>query len=191
MQTMFEIPMVTMAAATSMFASWPAKANETDPCWELATMAQCSTCLAFDKSVGAKEWGHGNARPMFVSSKEATSVLLAAPPFTVRLRATTENLKVLQVNFALVLYTETDSVVCPPDTEDSKGTIVPFYVDPPSQPGLHRDQFRAHAMTMVGELLIRQFKLSSGLSRRAPAQHRAQLAATLTRQRRSSREGRA
>ena len=34
-------------------------------------------------------------------------------------------------------------------------------------------------MRMVGELLVRQFKLSSGLSHLAPAQHRAQLAATL------------
>lgn len=51
------------------------------------------------------------------------------------------------------MYTETDSVVLPPDTEGQEGVSVPFYVDPPNRPGLHRDIFRAHAQKMLGGLL--------------------------------------
>ena len=178
MQTMFEIPMVTEVAAQSMFAAWPTKADEADPCWELATMQQCASGLAFEQSAWTKDWGHGNARPMFISSTEATAVLLAAPPITARLRKTTEKLNVLQVNLAFVLYTETDTVVLPPDSTDpSTGFSTPFYADPPSQPGLHRDAFKAHAKTMVGELLTREFVLSSALAAQAPAQYQQQLAA--------------
>ena len=177
MQTMFEIPMVSTEAVKHMFKLWPTKQGEKDPCFELSTMELCSTHLAFHESKWASGWGHGNARPMFIASTEATSLLLAAPPFTGRLWKTTENLNILQVNFAMVLYTESDTVVLPPDVEDSKGRSIPFYLDPPNQPGLHRDAFRAHAQMMLGELLKENFELSARLSAQAPAQYQQEKAA--------------
>jgi hypothetical protein len=178
MQTLFEIPMVsTETAVEHMFKLWPTKQGEKDPCFELSTMELCSTHLAFHESKWASGWGHGNARPMFISSSKATSLLMAAPPFTVRLRKTTENLNILQVNFAMVLYTESDTVVLPPDVEDSEGRSIPFYLDPPNQPGWHRDAFRAHAKMMLVPLLEKNFPLSGGLSQRAPAQYHQQRAA--------------
>ena len=144
---------------------------------ELSTMELCSTHLAFHENKWASGWGHGNALPMFISSSKATSLLLAAPPFTVRLRKTTENLNILQVNFVMVLYTESDTVVLPPDVEDSEGRSIPFYLDPPNQPGWHRDAFRAHAKTMLGPLLEKNFPLSGGLSQQAPALYHQQRAA--------------
>ena len=144
MQTAFEIPMITKEAALLMFANWPTKEGETDLCWELSTMAQCKIFLSFHTSASAKEWGHGNAHPMYVAaSSTASCLLLAAPPFTVRLRKSTEGLEILQVNFAFVLFTETDTVVMPPDCEEPRtGRSVPFYQDSPRRPGLHRDIFR-------------------------------------------------
>jgi hypothetical protein len=177
MQSIFGIPMISETAVENMFKQWPKKQGESDPCYELSTMQLCSSHLAFHESKWASGWGHGNARPMFIASTEATCLLLAAPPFTVRLRKTIENLNILQVNFALVLYTESDTVVLPPDVEDSTGSSIHFYLDPPNQPGWHRDTFKAHAKTMLGEMLEKNFLLSVGLSARAPAQYHQQKAA--------------
>ena len=63
MQTLFEISMVTKATAEVLFADWPKRAGEKDPCWELSTMAQCETLLAFQSNRWSSTWGWGNARP--------------------------------------------------------------------------------------------------------------------------------
>lgn len=83
----------------------------------------------------------------------------------------------LQVNFALVIYTETDAVVLPPDTQTEMGATIPFYIDPPDQPGAHRDLFRAHGKMMVGELLKAGFALTPALTSRAPQECQDELAA--------------
>ena len=86
MQTMFEMPMVTAEGAKAMFDEWPTKSAQNDPCWELSTMLQCETHLAFQLRKTAHAWGWGNGRPICTSSSLPSSLLLAAPPFTVRLR---------------------------------------------------------------------------------------------------------
>ena len=91
-------------------------------------MEQCASLLALEKSRWTKAWGYGNARPMSPagSGTPATAVLLAAPPFTICLRTTSEGLRVLQANLSFVLYTESDATVLPPDGEEN-GTAIPFY----------------------------------------------------------------
>ena len=128
-------------------------------------MAHCQAGLQFEKSSWASSWGYGNARPLkaVATAAEAHCILLAVPPFTIRLRTTGEGLRILQVNAALVLYLETDSIVLPPATTAADGTTVPFYLDPPNRPGLHRDQFRIHAQKMIGGLLTVGFTLTPPL----------------------------
>ena len=179
MQTLFEIPMVTKATAEVLFADWPKRAGEKDPCWELSTMAQCETLLAFQSNRWCSTWGWGNARPLAPNGALTSCVLLAAPPITVRLRSTTEGLRVLQVNLALVLFTETNTVVLPPDVADpATGRSIPFYVDPRNRPGLHRDVFAAHAKRMVGELMRAGFlNFTPALAALAPAEYQELVAA--------------
>ena len=130
------IRMVTETAAKAMFGTWPEREDETDLCWELTTMEQCADNLAFHKSKWAKSWGWGNARLVSsIAGEAASAVLLAAPPFTVRLRKTSEKLNILQANWTLVIFTETDHVVLPPDTMDAQGRSVPFYKDPQHRRG--------------------------------------------------------
>jgi hypothetical protein len=89
--------------------------------------------------------------------------VLVALPLTVRLRTTGEGLTILQFNAPLVLYTETDTIVLPPDTTAADGTTVPFYVDPLRRPGLHRDVFREHAQKLEGALREGVFRLTRPL----------------------------
>ena len=179
MQTNFDMPMVTERMAELMFGQWPSKVGETDPCWELSTMAQCETYLAFHESVWAAAWGYANVRPIQIASSEASCVLLAAPPFTVRLRETSEGLKILAVHLAMVIYTETDSVILPPDAEEPEtGQSIPFYKDPPRRPGLHRDIFRRHSKRMVGCLLKAGFTLTERLALLAPVEDQQEAAAS-------------
>ena len=77
-------------------------------------------------------WGWGNGRLLSLAGWPPSSLLLAAPPFTVRLRRSVEGLPILQVNFALVLFTEAAAVILPPNMEDpTTGKTIPFYQDPP------------------------------------------------------------
>ena len=173
MQTMFEMPMVTAGAAKAMFGEWPPKAQEADPCWELTTMELCETHLAFQNNAWAKEWGWGNGRLVSTAGAQfyPYSLLLAAPPFTVRLRRTVEGLTILQVNYPLVLFTETNSVILPPDMND-----VPFYQDPANRPGLHRDLFAAHSKQLLGKLLAAGFTCTGSLTSCAPTNIQQQVA---------------
>ena len=178
-QTTFEMPMVTKEGAEAMFGTWPKKLGETDPCWELKTMTECDSYLAFQDSHTARAWGLGNCRPLSVGGGAASCLLLAAPPFTVRLRRTTEGLPILQVNWPLVIFSESGAVILPPDSEDpmiARATI-PFYTDPVNQPGLHRDVFAAHSRKLIGRLLKSDFRLSPALKGQAPQEILDQLTA--------------
>lgn len=171
MQTGFEIPFILPETATQMLQDWPRQEVGGGLTWELGDMRMCETRLAFETNEWSKVWGMGNARPVAPSTrgKKPTAVAMASPPFTLRLRRTAyEGLFLLQANNAITLYTESDSVVLPPDTEDEQGNTIPFYVDPPGQPGLHRDTFRAHAQHMLGMLVLAGVELSTALRNRAP-----------------------
>ena len=94
-----------------------------------------------EAAVEQESWGLGNGRLLAVGGGHPSVLLMVAPPLTVRLRGTAEGMKILQLNASLVLYTETDTIVLPPDGEVN-GKAIPFYVDPPNHPGLHRDLFK-------------------------------------------------
>ena len=123
-------------------------------------------------------WGWGNGRLLSLAGWPPSSLLLAAPPFTVRLRRSVEGLPILQVNFALVLFTEAAAVILPPNMEDpTTGKTIPFYQDPPSQPGLHRDAFATHSRQLLGKMLAAGLSLSDTLSSCAPKRVQQQMAA--------------
>ena len=82
----------------------------------------------------------------------------------------------MQVNYAIVLWTETDTIVLPPGTVDTEGRPTQFYVDPPGRPGLHRDLFRQHAQKMLGRLLVAGFVFSPSMLKLAPPECAAQVA---------------
>ena len=139
-------------------------------------MAHCATHLALESRQHSSSWGFGNVRPLAVGSGLPTCLLMASPPFTVRLRTTIDGLKILNVNLVLTLYTETHAMVLPPDVEEN-GKNVPFYLDPPQQPGLHRDLFQQHAKKMLGQLLLAGFEVADALVARAPITVLDQIAA--------------
>ena len=179
MQTCFVMPMVSDAAAITMFGTWPVMAGQEGMCWELRTMASCEQHLAFEQNQWSQNWGLGNARAAAgYSDQTASTLLLAAPPFTVRMRKTAqEGLSMLQVNYAIVLWTDSDTIVLPPDTTDLNGQPIPFYIDPPRQPGLHRDLFRGHARKMLGRLLLAGFNFTHDMLTLAPPECAQQAAA--------------
>lgn len=86
----------------------------------------------------------------------------------------------MQVNYAITLLSESEAMVLPPDTTDEKGCTIPFYMDPPDRPGLHRDQFKAHARQMLGKLLVAGFKLSQRMLDLVPEQFSTQAVAEET-----------
>ncbi|KAL1525702.1 hypothetical protein AB1Y20_020548 [Prymnesium parvum] len=67
---------------------------------------------------------------------------LPAPPITLTFQLRPDTTSILSVRAPIVIYTEEDATLLPPD--DKEG--MPFYVDPPAQPGMHRDIFRQHAV---------------------------------------------
>ena len=108
----------------------------------------------------------------------ASTLLLAAPPSTVRMRKTAqEGLNMLQINYAIVLWTDSDTIVLPPDTTDLEGNPVPFYIDPPRQPGLHLDLFRQHAQKMLGRFLLAGYLFTTDMITLAPPDCAQQVAA--------------
>ena len=83
-------------------------------------------------------------------------VILVGPPFTVTWAMRPDETTVLCARFPLILWSEEDAIILPPD--DATG--VPFYLDPPDRPGLHRDLFKTWARQVAGELLTRGFPMS-------------------------------
>ena len=148
-------------------------------CWELSTMPRCSQHLAFQEHQHSQAWGVGSARPIKIGSERlASCIVLVAPPVTIRVRKTTiEGTNILKVNYAMVLFTESSAVVLPPDTTSETGNAIALYRDPPSRPGMHRDQFGLHARRMVGELLVAGFRMTERLLSLVPIQYAQQVAA--------------
>jgi hypothetical protein len=171
LQTGFEMELVTVLGAASLFEGWPHR--QTSACgrqqsWELRTMDELSDHLALEST----SWGALQARPMAMLPGADThaGVILAAPPFTVSLTTRPDKTTVLCVRFPIVLWSpssDTEAVILPPD--DAQG--VPFYVDPENQPGYYRDIFMTWGRRAAGELLTMGFPMSREVRSHLPAEY--------------------
>ena len=96
-------------------------------------------------------------------------MILVGPPFTVTWSKRSDGTTVLAVRFPVILWSEEDAVVLPPD--DATGMA--FYVDPADQPGLHRDLFKTWGRRVAGELLTRGYPMSRAVVSHLPVQYQS------------------
>ena len=162
MQSGFEMEMVTAAAVRKLFANWPNyQSIRMGHSWEARTMQECALVCAFqDQPFGWGMW-NGKPSPPMAGAKEHHALIIASPPITVTWHMRADTTTVLTVRTPLVIFTEDDATVLPPDDKDGD----PFYVDPPGCPGQTRDSFRSHALLLTKELLDGGHPLSAKLGR--------------------------
>jgi hypothetical protein len=159
-QTGFEMELVTADAASAIFGSWPnheASSHGRRVSWELRSMETLADKLALqDEPAG---WGAMMGKPIPIAPGRIThtGIIMAGPPFTVCWASRPDRTTSLSVRFPTVIWSEDDAVILPPD--DAHG--VPFYVDPPAQPGLHRDLFKTWGRRVAAELLMKGFPMSA------------------------------
>ena len=128
-QTGFEMELVSSTGANALFAGWPnyqsSHAGHRQS-WELRSMEDLLLLKLHEKPAG---WGAmmGKPIPMAPGRTSHVGLLLCAPPFTATWVQRHDGTTSLCVRFPLVLWTEADAVILPPD--DAEG--VPFFVDPP------------------------------------------------------------
>ena len=168
-QTGFEMELVSSTGANALFAGWPnyqsSHAGHRQS-WELRSMEDLLLLKLHEKPAG---WGAmmGKPIPMAPGRTSHVGLLLCAPPFTATWVQRHDGTTSLCVRFPLVLWTEADAVILPPD--DAEG--VPFYVDPPLSPGWHRDMFKTWGRRVAGELLMRGFPLSAPARAHLPQEY--------------------
>ena len=153
MQTGFELELFPEETAIELFADWPHfQRSATNVSWECRSMEDCAHYL------NLQLWGWGNAKlaPPIQGSEEHSTVILAGPPLTCTLTTRSDGSTLLALRAPIILYTEDDAIILPP--ADANG--VPFYVDPPDQPGMHSDLFKAGARRALGELSNMGFTLT-------------------------------
>ena len=168
-QTGFEMDLISVIGITRLMDGWPnhqLSEQGRRHSWELRTMEELAEHLELEI---ATDWGVLMGRPMPLTSRrtEHAGVLLISPPFTVSWGMRPNGTTWLCVRFPILLWSEEDAIVLPPD--DAQGT--PFYVDPPNQPGLHRDLFKTWARRVAGELTLKGFPMSRALRQHLPAEY--------------------
>jgi hypothetical protein len=159
-QTGFEMELVTADCASRMFQGWPNRESSSDGrkmSWEFRSMETLADNLALqDQPAG---WGALQGKPISIAPGRITNtgVLMVGPPFTVSWMSRPDRTTLLSVRFPLVVWTEDDAAILPPD--DAAGT--PFYINPPTQPGLHRDLFKTWGRRIAAELLMKNYPMSA------------------------------
>ena len=135
--------------------------------WELRSMEDLAVKLALEET----GWGALQGKPMAIAPGRTThtGVILVGPPFTVCWTMRADQTTSLSVRFPLIIWSEADAVILPPD--DNQGLT--FYTDPPSQPGLHRDMFKTWGRRVAGELAMRSFPMSRAVRRCLPQEYQS------------------
>lgn len=161
-QTGFELELVTPRGAIELFKAWPNhQIIRMGHTWEARSMEECASLLSFEDLPAG--WGLGNAKPAppVTGSKEHRAILMASPPITVTYQLHQDTTGTLIVRAPIIIYTEEDATLLPPDDKDG----MPFYVDPTDRPGWHRDQFRQHARKLVRLMMDAGWPLSPRMAR--------------------------
>ena len=163
MQTGFEMELVSAMGIGLLMSGWPnheIQNNGRRQSWELRTMEELSSHLKLE----LQGWGALQGKPMAIPLGKEThgGVLLAAPPFTVSWGSRDDGTTWLCCRFPLVLWTEEDAAILPPDTAGPAGPIS-FYIDPIDQPGMFRDLFKTWGRRVAGELCCHGFPMSKAV----------------------------
>ena len=171
-QTGFEMEMVSACGASQLFAGWPnhqTNSSGSSQSWELRNMQDMADHLAFERKPAG--WGALQGRPMAAlpGTEVHPGVLLAATPFTVSWVMRPDNTTQLSARFPLVLWSEEDAIILPPD--DAQGNA--FYQDPPNNPGAHRDLFKTWGRRVAGELTSRGFPMSAAARSHLPEEYQS------------------
>ena len=169
-QTGFEMELVTSDAASRIFEGWPNKESSRggkSMSWELRSMEDMAAKLALQDSPAG--WGAMQGKPITIPAGRThhAGVLLAGPPFTVCWMMRADETTLLTVRFPLIVWSEEDAVILPPD--DAQGN--PFYADPPHQPGLHRDLFKTWARRVAAALLMDGYPMSPAVVSHLPKEY--------------------
>jgi hypothetical protein len=169
-QTGFEMELVTAEGASLMFEGWPNRESAAAGrklSWELRSMEDLAEKLKLEET----GWGALQGKPMPLGrfKIEHAGVILIGPPFTVCWAMRSDRTTLLSVRFPLILWTEEDNVILPPD--DAEGA--PFYLDPPGQPGLHRDLFKTWGRRIAAELVIACFPMTRAVRLHLPPDYRS------------------
>ena len=169
-QTGFEMELVSSPAAGAFFRAWPNHESTNAgrrQSWEIQSMEDLGNILNLQESPAG--FGALMGKPMALAPGRLchAGVLLCAPPFTAVWFQRPDSTTSLCIRFPIVLWTEADAVILPPD--DANG--IPFYVDPPGSPGLHRDTFKTWGRRVAGELVARGFPLSAAARAHLPVEY--------------------
>ena len=152
----FEMELVSSMGISQLMHGWPnhEAPSEHRQSWELRTFEELATHLALE----SQGWGALQGRPMAIppGKEKHEGVLLIGPPFTVSWGLRPDGTTWVCARFPMALWTEEDAIILPPD--DSNG--VPFYIDPPGQPGFIRDQFKMCGRQVARELMTLGFPMS-------------------------------
>ena len=166
-QSGFEMQLVPVYAAKQLFGTWPNyQSIRLGHSWECRTMEQCACVCDFAASPAG--WGALNGKPIpkIGGAVSHMGVLLVGPPCTVVWRLRSDGTTTTTFRFPLIIHTA-DATILPPDDENG----VPFYVDPPDRPGMHRDLFRAWGNKVCGELHALGYRLENRLLRLVPKEY--------------------
>ena len=167
-QTGFEMELISAAGAQKMFETWPNRESSMNGhrlSWELRSMEDLADRLALER----EGWGALQGKPMTIPVGKAhhAGVLLVGPPFTVCWMMRPDQTTSLSVRFPLILWSEEDAIILPPD--DAEGTA--FYIDPPNKPGLHRDLFKTWGRRVAAALVMANFPMSRAVIQHLPREY--------------------
>ena len=126
-QTGFEMELVSSPAAGAFFRAWPNHESTNAgrrQSWEIQSMEDLDNILNLQESPAG--FGALMGKPMALAPGRHchAGVLLCAPPFTAVWFQRPDSTTSLCIRFPIVLWTEADAVILPPD--DANG--IPFYV---------------------------------------------------------------
>ena len=174
-QTGFEMEMITAEAANQMFKNWPNRESANNGrklSWELRNMTDLAEQLALEET----GWGCMQGKPMAIASGRThhCGVILVGMPFTISFTTRPDSTTCLSARFPLILWTEEDMVILPPDTTREDENPLPFYVDPADQPGYFRDMFKTWGRRVAAELVINNFPMSALVISHLPAPYQSE-----------------
>ena len=162
-QTGFEMELISSEAVSKIFSGWPNHEHSSrTQSWELRSMEELAEHLALEQT----GWGAMCGKPMPIPPGriEHAGVIFVGPPFTVSWTMRSDRTTSLAIRFPLIIWSEEDHVILPPDSADGEA----FYWDPPSQPGFHRDHFKTWARRIASELVDLNFPMSRAVISHLP-----------------------
>ena len=174
-QTGFEMELITAQAASRMFQGWPNRESS-------SAVRKAQLGAPLNGRPGREAVTPGEAGRLGIESGQADrngageGLPHGSPPGRPALYGELGDAcgpddvaLALSVRLPLILWTEEDAVILPPD--DLEGT--PFYLDPPGQPGQHRDLFKTWGRRVAAELVVQGYPMSQSVISHLPVEYQS------------------